>query len=199
MVVFGSKTKLFEQPLDKLFNQEAIKHFNETIAASQQRSPPALCQSLSAPLTSATLTWAKRSRENSATKRKRAAARLRNAKNNLIARLDYDTCEHTSEAKNEEERCRTLLLQLLPKPIRCLLSEIYLRGPATVGIFRKSPNAKHCKELKQKLESDDFNLDQIQQYQVNVIASIFKVSTTGGLRVGILFFLVRLFEGTLFT
>lgn len=230
MVVFGSKsssakTKLFEQPLDKLFNPKAIKHFNETIAASNSRSPPALCQSLSAPLTSSTLTWAKLSQENSATKRKRAAARLRrftiDANNNTSSlitaltsapiispataplcishrleanpspsntqtlnsssnsnadKIDHETTTTDREGQlNEDERCR-LLLNVLPEPIRCLLNEIYLRGPSTVGIFRKSPNAKHCKELKQKLESPDFHLSAIEQFQVNVIASVFKVS-----------------------
>lgn len=289
MVVFGSKssasrTKLFEQPLEKLFNPKAIKQFNETIAASNLRSPPALCQSLSAPLTSSTLTWAKLSKENSASKRKRAAARLRrftiDANNNTPAaslittitsaplasavlsphltgsshNLATTGCQplatadatratsgHDSafsghsiisqgpherligadpSADDHEQSCRLLLLNVLPEPIRCLLQEIYLRGPATVGIFRKSPNAKHCKELKQKLEtvslsssssSNPLNLTSsssnptsssggkallpsqpllaaaaaaqtsecqllMEQYQVNVIASVFKVS-----------------------
>eukprot|EP00062_Callorhinchus_milii_P001123 gi/632935877/ref/XP_007891633.1/ PREDICTED: rho GTPase-activating protein 20-like isoform X1 [Callorhinchus milii] len=41
----------------------------------------------------------------------------------------------------------------LPKPIRDMLLLLYHEGPATKGIFRRSANAKTCKELKEKLNS----------------------------------------------
>ncbi|XP_028923824.1 rho GTPase-activating protein 20-like isoform X2 [Ornithorhynchus anatinus] len=41
----------------------------------------------------------------------------------------------------------------LPKPILDLLLLLYQRGPSTQGIFRRSANAKSCKELKEKLNS----------------------------------------------
>lgn len=68
------------------------------------------------------------------------------------------------------------MLNVLPEPIKRLLAELYARGPSTVGIFRKSPNAKHCKELRQKLETSDGH-SSIEQFQVNVIASVFKVGS----------------------
>ncbi|XP_067853210.1 rho GTPase-activating protein 20 isoform X2 [Heptranchias perlo] len=41
----------------------------------------------------------------------------------------------------------------LPKPIMDMLILLYHEGPSTKGIFRRSANAKTCKELKEKLNS----------------------------------------------
>ncbi|XP_054852028.1 rho GTPase-activating protein 20-like isoform X2 [Eublepharis macularius] len=43
----------------------------------------------------------------------------------------------------------------LPKPIMDILKLLYHEGPSTRGIFRRSANAKICKELKEKLNSGD--------------------------------------------
>ncbi|KAM8953995.1 rho GTPase-activating protein 20-like [Pelodytes ibericus] len=43
----------------------------------------------------------------------------------------------------------------LPKPIMDMLMLLYEEGPNTKGIFRRSANAKTCKELKEKLISGD--------------------------------------------
>nr|XP_056715595.1 rho GTPase-activating protein 20-like [Euleptes europaea] len=43
----------------------------------------------------------------------------------------------------------------LPKPIMDILQLLYQEGPSTRGIFRRSANAKICKELKEKLNSGD--------------------------------------------
>ncbi|XP_066477711.1 rho GTPase-activating protein 20 [Tiliqua scincoides] len=41
----------------------------------------------------------------------------------------------------------------LPKPLLDMLSFLYQEGPFTQGIFRRSANAKSCRELKEKLDS----------------------------------------------
>ncbi|XP_048350973.1 rho GTPase-activating protein 20 isoform X2 [Sphaerodactylus townsendi] len=41
----------------------------------------------------------------------------------------------------------------LPKPILEMLSFLYQEGPFTRGIFRRSANAKSCREMKEKLDS----------------------------------------------
>ncbi|CAM4602303.1 unnamed protein product [Lepidochelys olivacea] len=49
---------------------------------------------------------------------------------------------------------------ILPKPIMDMLLLLYHEGPSTRGIFRRSANAKICKELKEKLNSgDDVQMD----------------------------------------
>lgn len=63
-----------------------------------------------------------------------------------------------------------------------MLKQLYIKGPYTVGIFRKSANARVCKELKMKLEEEK-NTD-LNDYPVTVIASVFKEmlrSIPGGL------------------
>lgn len=274
MVVFGTSksnssgstnNSLFEQPLEKLCNLNAIKQLSEIISSQQENQISQatskiqivddgklqLCTSLSTPLTSCSLsTWAKLSKENNPIKRKRAAARLRrytiDANNNnltispvsapqtptiiqhsnsLLAQVGTSTNDnevylvsplkrknYNSSLEDEQDDeifhlDRQLMLRCLPEPIECLLRELYLRGPSTLGIFRKSPNAKHCKELRQKLEQLQQQQQQasstaqqtnaatttttaatttgqsspyaaaIEQFQVNVIASVFKVST----------------------
>ncbi|XP_061454652.1 rho GTPase-activating protein 20-like isoform X2 [Rhineura floridana] len=48
----------------------------------------------------------------------------------------------------------------LPKPILDILQLLYHEGPSTRGIFRRSANAKICKELKEKLNTgDDVQVD----------------------------------------
>jgi len=54
-----------------------------------------------------------------------------------------------------------------------MLKELFLKGPYTVGIFRKSANARVCKEFRAKLETDP-NSD-MTDVPVIVIASVFKV------------------------
>ena len=53
-----------------------------------------------------------------------------------------------------------------------MLKELLAKGPFSVGIFRKSANARVCKEFRAKLESDP-NTD-VSDVPVNVIASVFK-------------------------
>ncbi|XP_053328971.1 rho GTPase-activating protein 20-like [Spea bombifrons] len=58
----------------------------------------------------------------------------------------------------------------LPKPIMDMLMVLYEEGPNTKGIFRRSANAKTCKELKEKLISGDEV--QINRESVFVAASV---------------------------
>lgn len=155
------KMKLFEQPLDKLFSPKAMKQLNSAINSNS--SP-----------TSASLTTAlgKRKRSSSHTTSSTTNACLRKLFSNNNNNTDPNN--NNNSTLTSQNQVKQLLLSVLPEPIRNLLIELYLRGPSTVGIFRKSPNAKHCKELRQKLESD--SQSSIQQFQVTVIASVFKVS-----------------------
>ena len=69
-------------------------------------------------------------------------------------------------------------MQFSPVPLNHLqnmLKELFVKGPYTIGIFRKSANARVCKEFRAKLESDP-NTD-VSEVPVIVIASVFKVST----------------------
>ena len=53
-----------------------------------------------------------------------------------------------------------------------MLIELMQRAPQTVGIFRKSANARVCRELKAELEQ---NPDcDLREYPIIVIASVFK-------------------------
>ncbi|RWS15113.1 Rho GTPase-activating protein 20-like protein [Dinothrombium tinctorium] len=53
-----------------------------------------------------------------------------------------------------------------------MLKQLYIKGPFTVGVLRKSANARICRELKAKLdENSDSPLDD---FPVIVIASVFK-------------------------
>lgn len=77
------------------------------------------------------------------------------------------------QKKNHRLQQQQQVIQILDtEPIIRLLRELYLRGPNTVGIFRKSPSAKHCRELRQKLEAD--GRSSIDEFQVTVIASVLK-------------------------
>lgn len=210
-MVFGtkssSKTKLFEQPLEKLFSPKTIEQYNDMIKAKEatlRSNNNHIGNNVNRTLSASS--WARLSQENSATKRKRAAARLRRFTIQITkttAETSTSTSSSPSSASSSSsppmqsdpnapvDASQEQLLAVLPEPIRSLLNELYQRGPSTVGIFRKSPNAKHCRELRQRLESD--GQSSIEQFQVNVIASVFKVSpTTGPLLVYLLHNLVVL-------
>ncbi|KAJ8347947.1 hypothetical protein SKAU_G00265360 [Synaphobranchus kaupii] len=58
----------------------------------------------------------------------------------------------------------------LPKPIMDMLFLLYQEGPATRGIFRRSANAKTCKELKERLNSGD--AVHLEEGSVFVAASV---------------------------
>nr|XP_060626964.1 rho GTPase-activating protein 20 isoform X1 [Anolis sagrei ordinatus] len=60
----------------------------------------------------------------------------------------------------------------LPKPVLDMLSFLYQEGPFTRGIFRRSANAKSCRELKEKLDSGDEVLLLCES--IFVTASVFK-------------------------
>ncbi|KAG8197824.1 hypothetical protein JTE90_020102 [Oedothorax gibbosus] len=60
----------------------------------------------------------------------------------------------------------------IPKPVMSMLSQLFLQGPYTVGIFRKSANARACRELKEKLEADP-ECD-ISNVSIIVLSSVFK-------------------------
>ncbi|XP_067142901.1 uncharacterized protein [Centruroides vittatus] len=61
---------------------------------------------------------------------------------------------------------------IIPNPIMAILTQLFQKGPFTVGIFRKSANARCCRELKQKLEVDpDYDLRDVS---VLVLASVLK-------------------------
>lgn len=57
-------------------------------------------------------------------------------------------------------------------PLLHMLTELYNNGPSTVGIFRKSANARICRELRAQLDSDASM--SIAEYPVTVIGSVFK-------------------------
>lgn len=60
----------------------------------------------------------------------------------------------------------------LPKPVMALLRQLFLRGPFTYGIFRKSGNVRSKRELQARLEEDpDFNLSDMP---IHVVAAVFK-------------------------
>ncbi|KAK6322213.1 hypothetical protein J4Q44_G00070050 [Coregonus suidteri] len=58
----------------------------------------------------------------------------------------------------------------LPRPIMDLLNLLYHEGPTTTGIFRRSANAKTCRELKERLNSG--NSVQLEGESVFVAASV---------------------------
>lgn len=148
------KMKLFEQPLDKLFSPKAMKQLNNLINAHYS------------PSFDSTLNKRKRSTSTSTACLRKFSIDLNNNTNNNSP----SSTNSFTQAQRQQ-----LLHSVIPEPIKNLLNELYIRGPSTVGIFRKSPNAKHCRELRQKLEAD--SLSSIKHFQVTVIASVFKVST----------------------
>ncbi|XP_066938336.1 uncharacterized protein [Macrobrachium rosenbergii] len=64
---------------------------------------------------------------------------------------------------------------MLPKPVMDMLTQLFLKGPFTVGIFRKSANARLVRELREKLDSGDVegtvDLDNVQ---ITVVAALLK-------------------------
>lgn len=150
------KMKLFEQPLDKLFSPKAMKQLNLAINGANNNHSPETGNKRN-----------KRFSNSGACLRKFSSINSTDANNNNNSQQD--------QTLNQFKR-QQLLLSVIPEPIRNLLNELYQRGPSTVGIFRKSPNAKHCRDLRQKLETD--SQSSIEQFQVTVIASVFKVSNS---------------------
>ena len=60
----------------------------------------------------------------------------------------------------------------LPVPVVNMMRQLYLKGPSTLGIFRKSANARICREIASRLEEDpEFSLDDVP---ITVIGSVFK-------------------------
>lgn len=63
---------------------------------------------------------------------------------------------------------------LVAKPIKELLTILFREGPYTVGILRKSCNAKMCKDLRQKLDDGEDCLAN-EQWPPLVIGALVKV------------------------
>ncbi|XP_078699136.1 uncharacterized protein LOC144926356 isoform X2 [Branchiostoma floridae x Branchiostoma belcheri] len=60
----------------------------------------------------------------------------------------------------------------LPKPIMDLLACLFQNGPYVTGIFRKSANARCCRELKEKLDREgEYNLSECP---IHAVAAVFK-------------------------
>lgn len=60
----------------------------------------------------------------------------------------------------------------LPTPIMNMLRHLYLKGPLTVGIFRRSANARVCREVEASLEKDP--LFDLEDVSIIVVGSVFK-------------------------
>lgn len=63
----------------------------------------------------------------------------------------------------------------MAKPIKELLTILFREGPYTVGILRKSCNAKMLKDLRQKLDDGEDCLTGETQWPTLVIGAIVKV------------------------
>uniref|UniRef100_A0A8C7XDG0 Rho GTPase-activating protein 20 n=1 Tax=Oryzias sinensis TaxID=183150 RepID=A0A8C7XDG0_9TELE len=61
----------------------------------------------------------------------------------------------------------------LPKPVMDMLVFLYLEGPYTKGVFRRSAGAKACRELRDRLDNGTDNPD-IKHQPVFVIAAVLK-------------------------
>ena len=60
----------------------------------------------------------------------------------------------------------------VPRPVMDMLSQLFLKGPFTHGIFRKSANARQVRELHDRLDSEpDVELDDVPIFTV---AALFK-------------------------
>jgi hypothetical protein len=55
-----------------------------------------------------------------------------------------------------------------------MLRQLYLKAPFTVGIFRRSANARVCREVEASLEQDP--LFSLEDVSVIVVGAVFKVS-----------------------
>ncbi|RXG72562.1 Rho GTPase-activating protein 20 [Armadillidium vulgare] len=60
-----------------------------------------------------------------------------------------------------------------PKPIMDMLHQLFQKGPFTVGIFRKSANARLVRELKEKLDSSEELVD-LDGVHITSVAALFK-------------------------
>lgn len=61
----------------------------------------------------------------------------------------------------------------LPKPVMDMLAFLYLEGPYTRGVFRRSAGAKACRELRDRLDSGSED-PEITHQSVFVIAAVLK-------------------------
>ncbi|XP_025097224.1 rho GTPase-activating protein 20-like isoform X3 [Pomacea canaliculata] len=77
---------------------------------------------------------------------KRAAAREDKTNNNISSPLGK-LFGHPLNSVVENDN-------LPPKPIVDLLTVLFREGPETVGILRKSPNIKMCREIREKLDQE---------------------------------------------
>lgn len=68
----------------------------------------------------------------------------------------------------------------LPKPIMDIMTALYEKGPYTMGIFRKSANARACRELREKLdvgmftEVDGVDRNCLGEASILVLAALLK-------------------------
>nr|XP_045624946.1 uncharacterized protein LOC123774593 isoform X2 [Procambarus clarkii] len=64
---------------------------------------------------------------------------------------------------------------MLPKPVMDMLLQLFMKGPFTVGIFRKSANARLVRELREKLDTSDadgaIDLDNVH---ITAVAALLK-------------------------
>ncbi|XP_050733676.1 uncharacterized protein LOC127007108 isoform X2 [Eriocheir sinensis] len=64
---------------------------------------------------------------------------------------------------------------MLPKPVMDMLTQLFLKGPFTVGIFRKSANARLVRELREKLDSNDADGHvDLENIHITAVASLLK-------------------------
>ncbi|XP_047106715.1 uncharacterized protein LOC124775916 isoform X2 [Schistocerca piceifrons] len=62
--------------------------------------------------------------------------------------------------------------ETLPRPVMAMLQQVFLKGPFTQGIFRKSANARLVRELRDKLDAgEDIRLEHMP---VLVVAAVLK-------------------------
>nr|XP_019956282.1 PREDICTED: rho GTPase-activating protein 20-like [Paralichthys olivaceus] len=61
----------------------------------------------------------------------------------------------------------------LPKPVMDMLVFLYLEGPYTRGVFRRSAGAKACRELRDRLDTGTED-PEISHQSVFIIAAVFK-------------------------
>ncbi len=62
----------------------------------------------------------------------------------------------------------------LPKAVEAMLEHIYREGPTTIGIFRRSPNARAMRELRDKLDSCNEKAAEFDDCSVFVTAALLK-------------------------